>query len=210
MASCSFPFPTTSGSYFGKRNAPVGVERVVWRALVTIAEDLGLDEATVYRYVQTYRTHGLTHYLAVEQPGYWGLTSAQLAGLCREPGQTRYPDCRAVVDELLATYRVRYSVSSLMDRLHRLGDSDKSTTAVPCRADSAVQTAFLAATLAPLLTQTEAGEAVVHFADAAHPTPNTRAPHVWTETGKERQLLTNARYCQNKALNTWLTDKRIK
>ena len=30
----------------------------------------------------------------------------------------------------------------------------------------------------------------MYFADAAHPTHNTRATHVWTQTGKERPLLT--------------------
>ena len=50
------------------------------RAVPAIAEDLGLDAATVYRYAQVYREKGLAGYLAAEQPGYWGLlTSAQLA-----------------------------------------------------------------------------------------------------------------------------------
>ena len=69
------------------------------RTVAAIAKDLGLDEATVYRYVQTYRLEGLAGYLAAEQPGYWGLlTSVQLAGLDRELGQTLYTDCRAVAD----------------------------------------------------------------------------------------------------------------
>ena len=58
--------------------------------------------------------------------------------------------------------------------------------------------------LVPLLAQVEAGEAVVYFADAAHPTHNTRATHVWTETGKERPLLTvsgRERVNLNAALN---------
>ena len=48
----------------------------------------------------------------------------------------------------------------------------------------------MADTLAPLLEQAAAGTAAVYFADAAHPTHNTRSTHVWTETGKERPLLT--------------------
>jgi len=160
------------------------------RAVAAIAEDLGLDEATVYRYAQTYRSKGLAGYLKAEQPGYWGLlSSVQLAGLCQQLGQTLYTDCRAVADWLAATYGVRYSVSGLTDLLHRLGYSYKLTTAVPCQADAAAQTAFLTDTLAPLLARAAAGEAVVYFADAAHPTHNTRATHVWTETGKERPLL---------------------
>jgi transposase len=175
------------------------------RAVAAIAEDLGLDETTVYRYAQTYRLQGLVGYLKAEQPGYWGLlTSAQLAGLARELGQTLYTDCRAIADWLAVTYGVRYSVSGLTDLLHRLGFSYKLTTAVPCQADAAAQTAFVADTLAPLLAAAAAGDAVVYFADAAHPTHNTRATHVWTETGKERPLLTvsgRERVNLNAALN---------
>lgn len=175
------------------------------RPVATIAEDLGLDQATVYRYAQTYHQKGLSGYLAAEQPGYWGLLSShQLAGLCRQVDQTLYTDCRAILDWLEATYGVRYSVSGLTDLLHRLGYSYKLTTAVPCLADGARQAAFLADTLAPLLAQAEAGQAVVYFADAAHPTHNTRATHVWTQTGKERALLTvsgRERVNLNAALN---------
>lgn len=175
------------------------------RPVATIAEDLGLDQATVYRYAQTYRQKGLTGYLAAEQPGYWGLLSSyQLAGLCRQVNQTLYTDCRAIIDWLDTTYGVRYSISGLTDLLHRLGYSYKLTTAVPCLADGAKQAAFLAHTLSPLLAQAEAGQAVVYFADAAPPTHNTRATHVWTQTGKERPLLTvsgRERVNLNAALN---------
>ena len=92
------------------------------RAVAAIAEDLGLDEATVYRYAQTYQLQDLAGYLRTEQPGYWGLrTSVQLAGLCRELGQQFYTDCRAITDWLASTYGVRYSVSGLTGLLHRLG-----------------------------------------------------------------------------------------
>ncbi len=178
------------------------------RAVAAVAQDLGLDEATVYRYAQAYHLHGLVRYLQAEQPSYWGLlTSAQLAGLCRELAHTLYTDCRAVAAWLQTTYHVTYSVSGLTDLLHRLGYSYKQTTAVPCQADAAVQTVFLTQTLLPLLAQAEAGKAVVYFADAAHPTHNTRATHVWTETGKERPLLTvsgRERVNLNAALNAFV------
>ena len=195
----------------GYGSAPVLLLLDRGRTVGTIAEDLGLDEATVYRYAQTYREKGLVGYLRAEQPGYWGLlSSAQLAGLCRELDQTRYTNCRAIADWLVDIYGVRYSVSGLTDLLHRLGAhafvalSYQLTTAVPCEADAAKQTALLADTLTPLLAQAEAGEAVVYFADAAHPTHNTRTTHVLTQTGKERPLLTvsgRERINLNAALN---------
>ena len=63
------------------------------RAVAALAEDLGLDEATGYRYRQTDQLLGLTGYLRAGQSGCRGLlTSAQLASLRREPGQALYPD----------------------------------------------------------------------------------------------------------------------
>jgi len=88
--------------------------------------------------------------------------------------------------------------------LHRLGYGYKQTTSVPCQADAAAQSAFLADTLAPLLAQAEAGTATVYFADAAHPTHDTRATHVWTRKGDKRPWLTvsgRERVNLNAALN---------
>ena len=76
----------------------------------TIADDLGLDEATVYRYVRAFGTLGVARYLAHEQPGYRGLlTSAQLAHLCQEVNATRYTDCKALQAWLERTCQVQYS-----------------------------------------------------------------------------------------------------
>ena len=149
------------------------------RPVAAIADDLGLDQSTVCRCAQTYHEEGLRGYLRAEQPGYRGLlTSAQLASLCRQPDHTLYFDCRAIADWLAATYAVSYSVSGLTDLLHQLGYACKLTAAMPCQTDAAAQTAFLADTLVPLLAQAAAGDAVVYFADAAHPTHNTRATYV--------------------------------
>ena len=92
------------------------------RPVPSIADDPGLDQGTVYRYAQTYHKQDLVGSLRAEQPGYWGLlTSAQLASLCRELDQTRSFDCRAIAAWLAGTTGVRYLVSGLTDRLHRLG-----------------------------------------------------------------------------------------
>ena len=65
--------------------------------VATVAETLGLDEATVYRYVRAFAALGLARYLAHEQPGYWGLlTSAQLAHLCQQVNATLYTACSAL------------------------------------------------------------------------------------------------------------------
>ena len=73
-------------------------------AAATVAQALGVDASSVYRYAQTYPLHGLAGHLRAGQPGYWDLlTSAQLVGWCRELDQAHYPDCRAIADWLAAT-----------------------------------------------------------------------------------------------------------
>jgi transposase len=176
-----------------------------WPA-TTVAETLGLDEATVYRYARAFADLGLAKYLAHEQPGYWGLlTSAQLAYLCQEVNTQLYTDCKALQAWLLRTYQVAYSRSGLTDLLHRLGFTYKLTTPVPCLADAGAQADFLDE-LAVLEAQVERGEAVLYYADAAHPTHNTRCTRAWCEVGKERPLLTvsgRERVNLNAALNAY-------
>ena len=70
-------------------------------------------------------------------------------------------------------------MSGLTQLLQRLSFSYKLTTPVPCEADPVRQAAFLAEYLRPLLAQAEAGQTVVCFADAGHPTHHTRSTRVW-------------------------------
>ncbi len=117
--------------------------------MATVAQDLGLDNGTVYRYAEAFARLGLEQYLAHEQRGYWGLlTSAQLVALCREPRQTLYTDCRAVQAYLEQAPGVRCSVSGLTDLLHRLDFTYKLTTPVP---NAEWQANFLAERLQTLL-----------------------------------------------------------
>jgi transposase len=176
------------------------------RPLASIADDLGLDEATVYRYARAFTALGVEKYLAHEQPGYWGLlTSAQLAHLCRELNTTLYTECHAIQAWLRRTYQVAYSLSGLTDLLHRLGFTYKLTTPVPCQADAEAQADFLQE-LAVLEAHVEQGQAVLYYADAAHPTHNTRCTRAWCEKGTERPLLTvsgRERVNLNAALNAY-------
>ena len=176
------------------------------RSAGSIADDLGLDQATVYRYAAAFAELGLAKYLVHEQPGYWGLlTSAQLAHLCQQVNAALYTDCKDLQDWLLRTYRVAYSRSGLTDLLHRLGFTYKLTTPVPCQADAVAQADFLDE-LAVLEAHVERGEAVLYYADAAHPTHNTRCTRAWWEVGHERPLLTvsgRERVNLNAALNAY-------
>lgn len=156
-----------------------------------VAQALGLEDGTVYRYAQAWQRLGLAKYLLHEAPGYWGLLpSAGRAALSREVAQTLYTDVRALGAWLQRHWGVDYARAGLTHLLHRLGFSYPLTTPVPCAADPAQQAVFLAEQLRPLLAQAEAGQAVGYFADAAHPPHNTRSTRVWTRTGQPRPLPT--------------------
>ena len=176
------------------------------RPLASVADDLGLDKTTAYRYARAFNALGVDQYLAHEQPCYWGLlNSGQLAHLCQEVNATLYTDCQDVWDWLLRTYRVAYPVSGLTDLLHRLGFTYQFTTPVPCQADTGAQADFLDE-LAVLEAHVERGEAVLYYADAAHPTHNTRCTRAWCAVGRERPLLTvsgRERVNLNAALNAY-------
>jgi transposase len=175
------------------------------RSAATVAQDLGLDDATVYRYAEAFARLGLEKYLAHEQRGYWGLLpSPPLAGLCQQLRQTLYTDGRPIQAWRHQATGVRSSISGLAELLHRLGFVDKRTTPVPCQAAADQQAAFLSDTLAPLLQQAQAGQAVVYFADAAPPTHHTRCTRAWTEKGVARPLPTvsgRERVNRNAAVN---------
>ena len=137
----------------------------------SVAEALGLDEATLYRYVRAFTDLGLEMYLAHERPGYWDLlSSAQLGRLCQEVNAILYTDVKAIQDWVARTCRVRYSLSGLTELLHRLGFTYKLTTPVPCQADTEAQEDFLQE-LAVLEAHVERGKAVFYYADAAPPDP---------------------------------------
>lgn len=176
------------------------------RPVGQIADDLGVDEATIYRYARAFTDLGLAQYLAPERPGYWGLlTSAQLVDLCREVNDVLYTDAKALQTWLLETHDVAYSRSGLTGLLHRLGFTYKLTTPVPCQADVPAQVTFLQE-LTTLEAEVEQGQAVLYYADAAHPTHNTRCTRAWCAVGKERPLPTvsgRERVNLNAALNAY-------
>ena len=137
---------------------------------------------------------GPGQYLAHEQPGYWGLlSSAQLAHLRPEVNTTLYTDCNAVQTWLLRTHQVNYSLSGLTDLLHRLGFTYQLTPPVPYQAqagaDAGAQADFLDE-LAVLEAHVERDEAVLYYADAAHPTHHTRCTRAWCAVGQECPVLT--------------------
>lgn len=161
------------------------------RSAAEIAADLGIDDATVHRYRNTYDYEGVdallcTHY----QGGKPRLHSDQQAKLVAEVEQTLYIEVRPIIEWVQQTCDQTFSISGMSKLLHHLGFSYKQTKSIPCEANTEAQTTFLNSTLALLETVNAAPDQVAYFIDGVHPTHNTRSTHAWIRKGQERTQLT--------------------
>lgn len=159
--------------------------------IADIADYLGIDTSTIYRYINSYISDGLVAYLQTDYQGYWGrLSSHQISQLRKELNTNLYLDSKEVVSWIYTRWGITYTHQGVVDLLNRIGFTYKQTKCVPCEADSEKQEKFLQK-LDTLLQQTLDNESsgvrsVVYFADGVHPTHNTRSTHAWIEKGTER------------------------
>ena len=161
------------------------------RSAAAIAEDLGIDDATVHRYRNTYDYEGIDELLTTHyQSGKPRLDSDQQAKLSAEVDRTLYIEVRPIIEWVEQTCERTFSISGISKVLHRLGFSYKQTKSMPCEANTEAQTAFLTTTLALLETVASAPDQVAYFMDGVHPTHNTRSTHAWIRKGADRTLLT--------------------
>lgn len=158
-------------------------------SIMQISDYLGIDSSTVHRYRTSYQLDGIEKYLCTDYQGYWGrLSSMELSELRQEVKTTLYTDSKQIRAWLENRFGIRYSLSGMIDLLHRIGFTYKQTKQVPCEADIRAQHEFLEH-LESLVEQGEVNEAVIYFADGVHPTHNTRSTHAWIEKGTEREQL---------------------
>lgn len=147
---------------------------------------LGLDDNTVRRYWQGYEETGIETYLADHYVPYTGkLTEEQEERLTEHLDEHLYLDVKPIIAYVKEQYGVQYSASGMRDLLHRMGFTYKQTKTVPSRADEQAQRVFLEERLPELLTEVEAGTAEVYYADATHPTHNTKPGRGWIRKGHD-------------------------
>lgn len=156
-------------------------------APIEIADYLGIDSSTIYRYSKSYNQDGLDKYLSTDYKGYWGLLSShQIAELRNELNTNLYIESKAIALWIHTRWGIDYTPQGVVDLLNRIGFTYKQTKQIPCETDTEKQLVFME-TLAQILPQTTENQAVVYFADAVHPTHNTRSTHAWIEKGTERK-----------------------
>ena len=109
-----------------------------------VAECLGIDSSTIYRYRSAFLHGGVSEQLEDRHKGYWGLLdSRQLSALRKELKKHIYTDAKSVSDWIYQSFGVRYTVQGSVDLLNRIGFAYKKTTEVPCEADASKQEEFM-------------------------------------------------------------------
>lgn len=168
-----------------------------------IADALGIDDSSVYRYRDIFLEKGLDLFLSSLYRAYDGkLTEAEETVLRQELSTYLYINSQQVVDFIQRRFGQAYSCSGVVKLLHRLGFVYKKTKSVPAKADPEKQKQFVE-TLTELLGSL-GEESVVYFNDAVHPLHNTRADYGWILQGEDYPIPSNAgrrRINLNGALN---------
>lgn len=161
------------------------------RSAQEVAEDLGIDDSTVYHYSHQYKDLGLDAYLTLHYKGYWGqLSSQKISELRSELNTTLYTDSKQIINWISQCFGITYSTSGINDLLHRIGFTYIQTKSVPCEANTDAQMAFREAILEQLEAIAASPDSVAYYLDAVHPTHNTRSTHAWIEKGTERSIAT--------------------
>ena len=154
---------------------------------------LGLDDNTVRRYWEGYEEQGIDTYLADHYVPYSGkLTSEQEATLTDHLDVNLYLDVKPIIAWVKESFDVCYSISGMRDLLHRLGFTYKQTKSVPSKADEEAQRSFVEEKLPELLSEIEAGQAEVYYADGTHPTHNTKTGRGWIRKGTDFEIDCNS------------------
>ncbi|MDR0437546.1 MAG: winged helix-turn-helix domain-containing protein [Bacteroidales bacterium] len=129
-----------------------------------ISQSLGIHISTVYRYVKSYSTVGLSDFLSTNYDGFWGnLSSVEISILRTELKRTVYTDSKSIAAWIEDRFGVHYKPASVVDLLNRIGFTYKKTKEIPCECDIEKQKAFVSE-LAEVFENIDK-ETVVYYAD---------------------------------------------
>lgn len=168
-----------------------------------IAESLGIDDSTVYRYRQGYEELGLGDFLKSFFAAYEGqLSAGEEEKLVKELRERLNVNSKQVAAYIETEFGIRYSVSAVVKLLHRLGFNYKKTKGVGIGAGRQAQEQFVEQ-LNEILAQVDENQAI-YFNDAVHPQHNTRPNHSLIYRGEDFEIPSNPwrkRVNINRALN---------
>lgn len=158
-----------------------------------ISSFLGIDDNTVYRYADSYRTVDLPTYLSDGFVPYQGKLNQEQERVLSDHLETFcYPNAKSICHYIQQTFGISYTPSGLVPLLHRLGFRYKQTKVVPGKAEESAQLAFLQKRLPQLVEAVKSGQAELYYADGSHPTHNTIRSKGWIKQGETFEILGNS------------------
>lgn len=149
-----------------------------------VAKILLLDEVTLRRYVEKFKTKGIDGLLEYHYVGGQSqlniLQQNELKNYLKINTQTRAKD---IVSYIKKQYGISYSTIGTTKLIHRLGFSYKKPKIIPGKADRIKQEIFLTKyqEVKSKLTLNDQ----IYFLDSTHPTHNTTPSYGWILKGKE-------------------------
>lgn len=160
---------------------------VMWNRGFTatqIAEALIIDETTVRRNINRYRRHGLEKYLKSLYQGSQSKLSEEQRKEIKAHFTLNTPQTASeVVAYIKKKYGISYSTIGVTKLMHRLGFVYKKPKIIPGKADLSKQAEFV--TEYEETKKNLEKDDQIYFADATHPTHNTKATYGWILRGKK-------------------------
>lgn len=161
--------------------------------LEEVAKALFLDEETLRKYIDDYKTGGISKLIDTNYKGSKSfLTQEQATELQTELDTNIHLTTQSVVDFVKNKFDIDYSISGMTALLHKLDYVYKKPKLIPKGPSEDIQEAFIECYKE--FIRTKSPKEAVFFVDAVHPEYNTMAAYGWLKKGQPRPLLTkNAR-----------------
>jgi transposase len=153
-----------------------------------IAEALMLDEVTIYRHIQDYKT---LNKLKPENGGsVEKLSLEQSETLEKHLEESSYTKVKAICAYVNATFDVEYTIAGMHSWLKAHRFAYKKPKGIPAKADKALQEAFVKAY--EIMKQATPVDEPILFMDSSHPTQETKFSYGWIRKGKDKLIPTTA------------------
>jgi transposase len=150
-----------------------------------------LDADTIRRYFRLYKEGGINGLLENHYAGRHSfLTDPQKDELKEHLRDNIYLDVKPIIDYVLQTFKVQYSVAGITKLLHELNFEYKKPKLVPSKANPADQQKWVDEY--KKLRKNADENDVFYFVDGVHPQHNSHPAYGWFESGVEAELPSNS------------------
>lgn len=155
-----------------------------------IAELLLLDDLTIRRWHELYKSNGIKSLLKYNFTGGVGkLEIQQEHELSLHLEKQIYLTAKEITAYVEDKYGIKYSPKGMTKLLHRLGFNYKKPKHIPGKANKQAQLEFIEKY--NQLKTNKAPDDKIYFMDGVHPLHNSQPAYGWIKRGKEQTLKTN-------------------